>query len=268
MRTDMKKVLTERPRAGHDRCYHEVRAKENRGDPDDLPRNRGMRAPYMTGYDLAKEFTDLLGPLKRFMWSCIGRRWDDVWSEICGQLSNNTVDAHLRDHVRREIDVDTVLIGGEVFYRSRFNGYQTPGGLFVHPTTGIVCGEPSRRAAWKDTRPLVTRDGIRYRAGEDGVLYPPGETWQRHWNRWFTPKPRKLIGFEREAVQVDGIWYWVVFASVPPVSQMLTPNGYRPVHHVCRDFVTGIDVNVGRYRADKKQMAGRDLRRHGLKNDL
>lgn len=108
MRADMAKVLTERQRVGHSRCYHDIRSRHHRGEIEYLPTMEGMRRPHIL-LDTAKQFSDLLGPLKRFLWSSRGRRWDDVWSEINAELPHNTTGAHLRLHVSQEVTLQTEL---------------------------------------------------------------------------------------------------------------------------------------------------------------
>ena len=260
MRTDMKKVLTERPRIGHDRSYHDIRARMTRINFDDMPTKEGMRRPYSSRDEERKEFSDLIGPLRRFLTSCRGRRWDDVWSEICAQLSSNTVDSHLKDHVLRDVDLHTVMVDGVVFVRSRYRGFIEPDGLYVHPETGLVCGDIQWTRHYR--RDYVYHDGIAYTPLENGVQHPVGYGLNVRY-----AYDRKLIGPEREAFRVNGIWYWVVFATVPE-STMRTENGYIKVNTICTDIVTGKQKNTGeRYRANKRQMSSRDLRRYGLTND-
>jgi hypothetical protein len=50
MRSDFKKVLTERARDASARGYREVRAHEARHEVDDLPTIQGMRRPYISHY--------------------------------------------------------------------------------------------------------------------------------------------------------------------------------------------------------------------------
>jgi hypothetical protein len=258
MRTDMKKVLTERPRIGHGRSYHDIRARHNRADFDDLPSKEGMRRPYSSHDEERKEFSDLIGPLRRFLHSCKGRRWDDVWSEICAQLSNNTVDSHLKDHVLRDVDLHTLMIDDKVFVNTRYGGIREPIGLYVHPETGLVCGDAFRWWSRHDRTEYVYHDGIAYTQLENGILHSVGNRYDFD---------RKLIGREKEGFKANGIWYWAVFATVPH-STMRTENGYIKINTVCIDIVTGKHRNTGeRYRANKLQMASRDLRRHGLTND-
>jgi hypothetical protein len=258
----MKKVLTERPRVRGTISYHQIRSRQKNIDFDCLPTYEGMRRPY--GWE-TKEFSDLINPLIRFLWSCRGRKWDDVWSEICEQLSDNTVDSHLKDHVRMEVSNDVVLEDGKVFSLYKYyRGFREVDGLYVHPETGILCGAEKRRAKWKKDNNIVYNDGIAYDLGEDDVLRPT----IRKYRDKDIPYSRKLIGFETEAVYVRGYWYWVVFDTVPPPSYRRNADHLPPllINHICKDFVTGKEVREGRYRAGIRQMNRSDLRRHGLVN--
>jgi hypothetical protein len=77
MRRDMKEVLVETGRRwkgckkGWSRLFRE---------PDDEPAHTSMRPKGMYDYF---EQGDKLNPLVRFLESRVGRRWDDVYSEIC-----------------------------------------------------------------------------------------------------------------------------------------------------------------------------------------
>ena len=267
MRHDMQKVLTERPRYGSRRGYDEVRHRENRGDPGDLPAYQGMRRPYIShhGSD-AKEFSDLLGPLKRFLASCTGRPWDDVWSEICQQVDDtSTTGRHLREHVGWEVErepdaVARIEAGGQ---SSRSNAL-----LYVdsHGILRRVTGH--RRAKWNDGR--VQLDGISYLADGD-LLVEEASRWEHVRDGRARDLARRVfLHGVREAVRLDGTWYWVVFATVPPPYRGPVTDGKpwstRPITRECTDFVTRAAVRQGVYRADKRQMASRDLVRHGLRN--
>lgn len=276
MRADMKKVLTERPRGHGTYSYNDFRQRERAGDYDDLPSHQGMRRPY--GWD-RKEFSDLLGPLQRFLRNCVGRPWDDVWSEICQVVgSGNTVDQHLRGHVEQEVETNTVVIDGQVLSYGRFGGtLGRPWKLYVDPRDGLIYAAEDRYSAWKAVKYKMV-EGMQYRQADDGLLYPPD------WNRTsYEPSyplyyrggrnsgryPLKVIG-DRSAMLIEGIWYWIEMAETPPPSDV----GYvqdgaaktRRVFFARYDFVRGEDVKHGRYHAAKRQMASRDLRRHGLRN--
>jgi hypothetical protein len=265
MRADMKKVLTERERSGSHRCYGEVRAAETRHDYDDLPTHQGMRRPYRA-WGTYKEFSDLLGPLRSFMRSCVGRRYDDVWSEICANVrADSMAGDHLREHAKRECDTNTTVIDGRVvsrselaYFRSRSSGYE-PWGLYVDPRDSLIYYNkpPSYRR-----KPLIIVDGLAYTAGKDGLLHPR----KGHYGGRYL---LKVIGDQR-AMHINGVWYWIIAAEVPPpVSVPYLKEGKvrrRTVYHPRYDFVRGENVQEGRYYAEKRQMCSRDLRRHGLRN--
>jgi len=64
---------------------------------DDLPKKQGYRRPY---YRDRKQLSDLLGPLKGYLYAQIGRRWDTVYSEIREQIDPNLVtQLHILGHV-------------------------------------------------------------------------------------------------------------------------------------------------------------------------
>jgi len=255
MRADMMKVLTERPRAGSRNCnYRQARAIAKRTDPDDLPSYEGMHIT-------EKNFSDLIGPLRKYFRSSVGRRYDDVWSEVCDNVpSGTTVGDHLRQHAKWECDTETRVLDGQVVSKSGFfrSGYKPPRGLYVDPRDGIIYCNEDPRPRYKS----IIIDGLAYNKKENGVLYPYGE---RRSGRY----PLKVIGDQR-AMQIDGIWYWIEMADVPPpVARNFAVNGklvQKMVPTSRYDIITGEFKDKGRYHADKRQMCSRDLRKHGLIN--
>ena len=85
MRDDMAKVVTERPRRGHGHKSKKTTGLPiRRYDPDadyDEPVRLPIARRRQYGWD-AKDFSDLINPLKRYLRSCIGRRWNKVHSEL------------------------------------------------------------------------------------------------------------------------------------------------------------------------------------------
>jgi hypothetical protein len=145
MRNDMANVVTERPRRGH--CNKSkkttgraIRAYDPGRDYDEanrLPVARGRQY----GYE-AKEFSDLLNPLKRYLRSCVGRPWNKVHSELSQKLDRRSLSgSHIWDHVMSEIETDCYV--GED--RLAYSNDRTYGlseypihGLYVHPKTGLI----------------------------------------------------------------------------------------------------------------------------------
>src|ERR1700740_623612 len=104
MRDDMHEVVIERPRSGsrtrHDRRLRRVDPKRTSvHDPESLPFHKGMGLAADEARN-PKEFSDLLGPLKRYLGRQVNRPWDKVWSEICKNLkAEHPAQRHVRLHL-------------------------------------------------------------------------------------------------------------------------------------------------------------------------
>src|SRR6266404_1978920 len=82
MRSDMKKVVTERPRGGGGVKTPKGEKRDwQRHAVEDLPKRERIRAKW-DHTNGGKYFTDVLGPLYRFLLKQAGRPWDNVYSEI------------------------------------------------------------------------------------------------------------------------------------------------------------------------------------------
>lgn len=114
MREDFAKVITERERRGsvgrkYDRKgYRKRLVKEGL----DAVKHESIKA---RGLD-DKNLTDVLGPIYGFLDKSVGRRWDDVFSEISERLpaSAGVSLSHARDHLLREVELNTKRIDGKV----------------------------------------------------------------------------------------------------------------------------------------------------------
>jgi len=90
MREDMFKVIVERPRWG---SRHATKTKLRYDKCEGRSRVTGRRLAIETGY--RKSLNENLAPLKRYLHKQVGRRWDDVFSEICQRLdTGSTVKMH------------------------------------------------------------------------------------------------------------------------------------------------------------------------------
>ncbi len=113
MRYDMNKVVIERTRrggkGGQRRTFERVSRPRIKDfldcgtENDQRPQKESMRKKHVVNGD-PKEFSDLLGPLEKFLLSCVGRPWNDVWSEICKVLKGNSLQAaHIKGHVKQMV---------------------------------------------------------------------------------------------------------------------------------------------------------------------
>jgi len=239
MRPDMFKVIVERARLGGG-----VRHRERSRDYDNLPSHEGMRRIHKIRGQW-KSLNENLNPLRRFLQRRVGRRWDDVYAEICANLRpQSTVQQHVRDHIDGFVIRD-VRVGPDGSLESvppldqRGSCYTR---FFVDPRDGALRCLPRRKRVVPVEEPSHV-----------------------------------VVGHERELIKVDGIWYWVVFADVPRPARRVRAVWNKAIQAVALevtlmptgvvDIVTGRSVNRGRYRKARRQANGRDLRRHGLAND-
>jgi hypothetical protein len=147
VRDDMAKVVTERPRRGHGNTSNKTTGPRIRRYDPALEYDEPTRLPIARyrqyGYN-AKEFSDLINPLRRYLWTCVGTPWRKVHSELSLKLDRRSVSgSHIWDHVMQEIEIDCYIGDDGLAYSNnrRFlgRGCEDPiEGLYVHPKTGLV----------------------------------------------------------------------------------------------------------------------------------
>lgn len=239
----MKKVLTERPRNGRGyasvavsqdsyskgKFKHDVLTSDDLYDVDFLT-SYSTGASRQYGYE-HKEFSDLLGPLQRYLHSCVGRYWDEVYSEICQNVDRRSVlGDHLHIHVKQFVCIDT-FVGedGKIYDKKDLqfgwkrhivqpieNQYNSSGYiLYVHPETKILSKFLTKRPSWRRNKK------------EDKDIVRTNDE-----NLWYE--------------KIDKIWYRMI-----------------------KTFETGIDVFGAQYSIEninKKQLNKKELQDLGLKN--
>src|SRR5215472_8327522 len=237
MRSDMHKVVVERPRWNPGRGKHGRRANL----PDELlPKFEGIKRPHRH----RKGLTDLLGPLKRWLRSQIGRPWNDVHSEACAVIKpDSPIRAHVKTHLLEFVERNTFMHEGIVcVLDTGYLGKPVPVSangrhrslFFVHPETGSLLPSPRlSKRAW------------RARAPE-----PPATI------RWI----RRGVGLQ----QIRGLWFECHFEVVP------VDIRFRAYDHALERLVTRGDLT--RHDKDyclctlKRQLSKRELRRLGFRN--
>jgi hypothetical protein len=155
MRSDMFKVIVERPRwgASHASSPKLKRTKDYTIKQIGLRRHACESAPY------TKSLNENLAPLVRFLRSRLGQSWDEVFSEICAHLdTGSTVKMHVRQHLE-DFVLARISIGryGEWLCEGRvlgtdhhrFRGRR----FFVDPEDGIL----KDRALLADRLPAANR---------------------------------------------------------------------------------------------------------------
>lgn len=196
MRNDMAKVVTERPRRGHGSPSKKWGRRLHRGEYE-LDDHGSSRAPIARHRQYGsnwKEFSDLLGPLRRYLRKQVGRPWDKVWSEITRTLDSRSLTGqHIFDHIRWEVEQEA-WIGedGRLYHKRRWGSIQLLDGLYVHPITGLLCCKPESRWAFRGGAVLrasaaLRRFGIAVASAEDirGYRIDALRVWERRDGGWF-----------------------------------------------------------------------------------
>lgn len=144
MRKDMGKIITEKPRGGsgarNAKTAMSIKWQGHDGDYD-IPQKQSSSRHRIHGYN-AKEFTDVLGPLYRYLDKQVGRPWNKVHSELCEVLDKRKLThAHVFTHIDSYVEKD-VYKGVDGKWHSRpYGGLigDRYGGLYVHPKSGLIC---------------------------------------------------------------------------------------------------------------------------------
>lgn len=157
MRSDMAKVIVERPRIGHRLDEKKgYRKSWQRRDPESWPQRESIFA--RGGHE--KWFNEHLAPLRRYLQKQVGRPWNKVFAEICENLSlDSVIQSHVRDHVNDYVATDVIEESGRLYHG--FNSFQFSGRpldesrfalLYVCPRTGIL-----RLVKQRKHQPVVKR---------------------------------------------------------------------------------------------------------------
>jgi len=190
MRSDMYKVIVERPR--NYKGKYSVAARWR--DDLDGPRQLGMRAGYGGPY-----LNENLAPLQRFLLAQVGRPWNKVYSEISAGIDRrNTVQQHIYAHLEDMIATQVEWRDGrwlDLQDRSRhfrtFESLRQP--LYVDPRTGLIRSNNQYRR-WK-----VVRDAQRAREAAEIAAR------------------RRVIDDTMQLMLLEGQWYEVRLARLPPL---------------------------------------------------
>lgn len=144
----------------------------------------------------SKDFSDLLGPLRRFLKKNVGRPWNKVWSEVCEQTDHRSVVGnHFRDHVKMEVEFEIEMVDGKPHATGtslwRSGPHYT--GFWVHPKTGILMYTKHRphSKGWARAKAL---EELEWR-----VVISPLKEFRKHKGLWFVVwfdkgyKPDKMV---------------------------------------------------------------------------
>jgi hypothetical protein len=184
MRSDMSKVVIERPRWGHSepsvKTGRKIRRYDENEEYEDLPKREKYSMNRHSGSFTGKAFSDFLAPLQRYMRSNFGRPWDKVYSEMRAHLDfRKTTGRHVFEHVQWEVELHCYLgADGKVYEQPRWGKPRLVEGLYVHPHTVLLCWKEPRnrrkeRLVEAKAKPVtkVHTNGNRYYLKLHGIWY-------------------------------------------------------------------------------------------------
>lgn len=142
MRSDMDKVLCERPRGG----ARFKRRRRWRGPLEDAPRFESS-SRHRGG---SKWLNEHLGPLRRWLLSQTGRHWDAVYSELRANINpRSAVQLHIWQHAEDYVARHVEMIQGKPHHRPQYGSWWSTGPVssrscpvYVCPKTGILRRTP------------------------------------------------------------------------------------------------------------------------------
>jgi hypothetical protein len=233
----MHKVVVERLRHGRSWATSKAPLKP---PFDGSPRYESMKA----NHTRRKWFSDLLGPLRRWLQSQVGRPWNDVYSEACAVIKpDSIIRAHVKTHLLEFVERHTFMHDGKVCildttYRGGVKPVTETGWrrslFFVHPETALL--EPI---------PKLSKRAWRARESK-----PPATC---HWIR-------NNVALQK----VRGLWFECHF-EVVPVGVRFRSYDHALERVVTRSALTRHDKEYCLCTL-KRQLSKRELRRFGLRN--
>ena len=242
MRSDMHKIIVERPRHG--------------GGPEKFGRRANVpfelqpaRQSMLAAHQDRKHFGENLAPLRRWLRSQVGQPWDLVYGEACEVIRpDSTVRNHIKVHLLEMVERHTFIKDGRVWcytrgwWHSREIPVEELGGrwspFYVHPQTRRLCEVPAgqREPSWRD------RDAAKR-----------AETC-----RWLDDTTALL--------KLRGCWFECEMQPIDQAQGNLTFDRARKSHLSCEHARKAYGKEV--VCVSKRQLAHAELRSHGLSNSL
>lgn len=240
MRRDMGKIITERERHGSSNPSMKYRQSIRwQGFDADYEGPKRAKASSQGQYGFNhKEFTDVLGPIYRFLRSQVGRPWNKIYGEMCAVLDKRKVThKHVFDHAMQYVERDRVYKGTDgLFYvkgRYTWKANDVPiNGLFVDPRTGILRSQKVKEKAGPK-KPV------------DEIKRPDGKYYKK----------------------ILGIWYLCDIKKLDPwevVGMRPSKYDYLPAEKIYRKDLKSIPHEIVE---NKRQLGKRELKELGLKNE-
>lgn len=211
MRSDMAKVIVERPRwgaalRGKKKGYRKALQKSEIAD---LPRREPLAGRWR---GMSKCFSEHLSPMRRFLRSRVGRPWDKVHQELCANVDfGNIVQKHVMTHIYQYVARYVEEIDGRLFSAKGYGRAWplTEGQMYVCPRTGIL--RTVKQSRTRITPKRICRTSMLQFHFRDGGWWelqlrelPPIQSEQ--WDVWLEKPIVKITSGERESAYGAKRW--------------------------------------------------------------
>jgi len=161
MRSDMQKIIVERPRRGSSLPSKKTAlrlspakiraALEDVEDFDSGPK-RAASARHQ------KWLNENLAPLRRYLMGQVGRPWRKVYGEIRQAIdTRSAIGLHVLQHVPDFVSVHTRMENGLIFETGWCYRQRPVSGLYVHPVTGLLRYAKRATPAASEPEPNLVR---------------------------------------------------------------------------------------------------------------
>jgi len=156
MRSDMAKVIVERPRYGS-RMPTKGKGytrRMTRIDWEDQPKREAIKVRGGRG----KMLNEHLAPLRRYLARQVGKPWDKVFAGICQYIDrSNPVQDHVRDHLDDYVATKVIVYYGQLCHGDGYRvGVPIYSLFYVCPRTGILKKNP-KPYRWRHDRKFDVR---------------------------------------------------------------------------------------------------------------
>lgn len=220
MRSDMKKVVVERPRRGSRQRNNKFGARLRyipEHDYEDQPKKARGFESYGNGGS-RKWFTDVLGPLERFLCGNAGRPWNKVYSEICAGLDKRkTTGLHIFQHLKDMVITNCYFgANGKICYLRWNHEEHEVDDLYVHPLSGLLCAPRPVNKRERKRAALLAEEVTLLRTGGDAGYQKHEGIWycvklRRVWVRWSYPQRTLAVHdiFLKREIELGGGEHWI-----------------------------------------------------------
>jgi hypothetical protein len=143
MRSDMHKIIVERPRLLRSAWTNQKTARRlslnDCATALDAPEDYDGGPTRASSARHSKWLNENLAPLRRYLHQQVGRPWSNVYGEILkGIDTRSAVGLHVLQHVDGFVSTHVVIENRKVYYFGRGRLHPMTQGLYVHPRTGLL----------------------------------------------------------------------------------------------------------------------------------